>query len=118
MTTIGASLVLTGELNSDEDVTLSGRADGPISVRNGTLVVTEGAHLTGDVRASRVVIGGTVDGAIVATERIEIQPAAIVSGSLSANHVVIADGATFHGRIDMDQRTITAKVAQHRSANP
>jgi hypothetical protein len=29
---------------------------------------------------------------------------------------VIVDGATFQGRVDMDQRTIAAKVAQYKSA--
>jgi cytoskeletal protein CcmA (bactofilin family) len=117
MTTIGASLVITGELTGDEDITLDGHISGPVSI-NGALTVAEGARLTGEVRASRVVVRGTIDGAVSAVERIELQPSAVVSGSLSANHVVIADAATFNGRIDMDQRTISAKVAQYRAAQP
>ena len=118
MTTIGTSLVITGELTADEDVTIGGEVRGPISLRSGTLIVSEGARLTGEIRASRIVLHGSVDGTVSAGERIELRPSATVSGSLSANHVVIADGATFHGRIDMDQRTITAKVAQYRTAQP
>ena len=118
MTTIGASLVITGEVTSDEDVTIDGSVHGPVSVRDGALVATATGRVTGEVRASRIVVQGTMDGALSATERIELQPSAVVTGSLSANHVVIADGATFHGRIDMDQRTIAAKVNQHRAARP
>jgi cytoskeletal protein CcmA (bactofilin family) len=118
MTTIGASLVITGELIGDEDVTIGGEVRGPITLRTGTLIVSESARLTGEIRASRIVVHGNVDGTVSATERIELGPSATVSGSLSANHVVIADGATFNGRIDMDQRTITAKVAQYRAAQP
>ena len=116
MTTIGASLTITGELISNEDLTISGRVDGPVSTGTGTLIVAERARLTGNVRASRIVIHGTVNGTIAATERIELHPSAEVSGSLSANRVVIADRATFNGRIDMDQRTIAAKVAQYKAA--
>jgi len=116
MTTIGASLVITGELISDEDLTINGRIDGPVSVRSGTLTIGEEAHIHSDVRGARVVVHGAVDGTIAATERIELHPSAVVSGSLSANQVVIAEAATFNGRIDMDQRTIAAKVAQYKAS--
>jgi cytoskeletal protein CcmA (bactofilin family) len=116
MTNIGRTLLITGELTSDEDVAISGQVQGPISIRSAALTVTESGRLDGDLRASRVVIRGTVDGSITASERIELQPSAVVNGSLSANRVVIADGATFNGSIDMDQRTIAAKVAQYKAA--
>jgi cytoskeletal protein CcmA (bactofilin family) len=115
MTTIGTSLVITGEVTSEEDLTINGRVHGPVSMRQGTLTVGDGARLQSDVRGVRVVVHGAVDGSISATERIELQPSAAVSGSLSANQVVIADGATFNGRIDMDKRTIAAKVAQYKT---
>ena|SRR5688572_4347775 len=118
MTTLGASLVITGELTSDEDLTINGRVHGPVSIKNGTLTVSQGAHLRSEVRAARIVIHGAVDGTVSATERIELQPTAVVTGSLSANHVVIAEAATFNGRIDMDRRTIAAKVAQYKRDSP
>lgn len=116
MTSIGESLVITGELTSDEDLAVGGRIHGPILVRNGALTVTGTARLDGDVRAARVIVQGAVKGNVAATERIELQPSAIVSGTLSANHIVVADGATFNGRIDMDRRTIAAKVARYKAA--
>jgi cytoskeletal protein CcmA (bactofilin family) len=108
-------MVITGEVASEEDVAIGGRVRGPITIRNGSLTVRDTGHLAGDIRAARVVVQGTVDGNIGASERIELQASARVTGSLSANHVVIADGATFNGRIDMDQRTIAARVAQFRA---
>jgi cytoskeletal protein CcmA (bactofilin family) len=118
MTTIGTSLVITGELTSDEDLTINGRIHGPVSVRNATLTIGEQARLESDVRGARIVVRGTVAGSIAATERIELHPSSVVSGSMSANQVVIADTATFNGRIDMDQRTIAAKVAQYKAGQP
>ena len=115
MTTIGTSLILTGDLTSDEDLLIDGRVRGAVSVRNATLTIGEQARLESDVRGARVIVRGTVLGSIAATERIELQASATVSGNLSANHVVIEEGARFDGRIDMDQRTIAAKVAQFRA---
>lgn len=115
MTLIGRSLDITGELSSEEDVTISGRMHGPVVLHKGVLTVSDSARLEGDVRAARVVVQGAIAGNIAASERIELRPSAVVSGSLSANHIVVADGATFNGRIDMDQRTIAAKVAQYKA---
>jgi len=117
MTTIGRSLVITGELTSDEDLVIDGRISGPVTIRGGTLTVAEHARLDSDVRGVRVVVHGRIDGNVAASERIELHPSASVSGSLSANQVVIAEGASFQGGIDMGQRTIAAKVAQYKAGS-
>ena len=49
------------------------------------------------------------------TERIELGSKCRVEGSISANTVVMWDGARFDGGIDMRQRTISAKMAQYRA---
>jgi cytoskeletal protein CcmA (bactofilin family) len=115
MTIIGASLVITGELTSEEDLAINGCVEGPVAVRGGTLTIGRQARVESDVRATRVVIHGGVTGAVSATERIELSASAVVAGSLSANRVVIEEGASFNGSIDMGQRTIAAKVAQYKA---
>jgi cytoskeletal protein CcmA (bactofilin family) len=116
MTRIGATIVITGELTSAEDVTVDGRIDGQLIVRDAALTIGERAQLEATVRGARIVVQGFVTGAISASERIELTATATVDGSLSANRVVVAEGARFNGRIDMDQRTIAARVAQYKAA--
>lgn len=116
MTSIGATIVITGELTSGEDVTVDGRIDGQLLVRDAALTIGERAQIQADVRGARVVVRGLVSGAISASERIELTATATVDGSLSANRVVVADGAQFNGRIDMDQRTIAARVAHYKAS--
>jgi cytoskeletal protein CcmA (bactofilin family) len=115
MSIIGASLVITGHLTSDEDLTINGRVVGSVAVRGGTLTVGADADVHSDLRAARVVIYGAVKGSVSATERIELRPTAVVAGALSANRVVIHEGAAFQGPIDMGQRTIAARVAQYKA---
>ena len=115
MTSIGATIVITGDMTSGEDVTIDGRLDGSLIIRDAALEIGERAQVQADVRGTRVVVRGLVTGGISASERIELTPTATVNGSLSANRVVVADGAQFNGRIDMDQRTIAARVAQYKS---
>src|SRR5215204_1191951 len=91
MTSIGATIVITGEVTSGEDVTVDGRVDGQLLVRDAALTIGERAQVQADVRGARVVIRGLVTGAISASERIELTATATVDGSLSANRVVVAD---------------------------
>ena len=116
MTNIGTTIVITGELTSGEDLTVDGRIDGQILVRDAVLTIGERAEIEADIRGARIVVRGLVTGAISASERIELTATATVDGSLSANRVIVADGAQFNGRIDMDQRTIAARVAQYKAS--
>ena len=67
------------------------------------------------MRGTRVTVLGRLKGNVVASERIELGASSEVTGSLSANVIVVVEGARFNGRIDMGQRTIAAKVAEYRS---
>ena len=113
MSDIGRALSVRGTLTADGEVHIDGAVHGSVQVREGTLTIGEPARLEADVHGTRVLVRGTVKGSIVATERIEIAPTARVTGSLSAPQVVLADGATFNGGIDMAQRTVQARLAAY-----
>ena len=115
MTNIGPSVFIDGELSTTEDLRLDGRIRGDIVMREADLTVGQSAQVDADIRASRVLILGTVNGNVTASERIELGTSANVTGGLSANKVVILDGARFTGRVDMDRRTIAAKIAQYKA---
>lgn len=114
MTNIGPQVSIHGELSSDESLRVDGNISGHIFLRDAELTVGQAARVDADIRSLRVLVLGTVNGNIAATERIELGASAVVTGSLSANKVVIVEGARFTGRVDMDKRTIAAKVAQFK----
>lgn len=116
VTTIGPTVAISGELTSGEDITVQGRVDGQLMVRDAVLTIDEQAQLRADIRGTRVLVKGNLTGSIVASERIELTASATVEGSLSANRVVLADGSLFNGGIDMDQRTIAARIAQFKAS--
>ena len=115
MTHIGTSVTFDGELTSNEDLHFDGTLKGHLLVRDATLTIGDGATVEADVRARRVLVQGTVQGSIAAGERIELTASANVSGSLSAERIVIAEGARFNGRVDMGRRTIASKMAQYKA---
>jgi|SRR6188474_692044 len=116
VTTLGPTIVVSGELTSGEDITVQGHVNGQVMVKDAVLTIGEQAHLRADVRGARVLVKGHLKGSIVASERIELAPSAAVEGSLSANRVVLSDGSHFNGRIDMDQRTIAARIAHFKAS--
>lgn len=115
MTTIGPSIAIQGELSSTESLRVDGHVRGHIVLREAELTIGQSARVDADVRGVRVLILGTVNGNVSASERIELGASANVTGGLTANRVVIVEGARFSGRIDMDRRTIAAKIAQYRA---
>jgi cytoskeletal protein CcmA (bactofilin family) len=115
MTHIGPGIVINGELSSEESLRVDGFVKGQILLREAELTIGQSARIEADVRSVRVLVLGTVNGNIAATERIELGASASVTGNLSANKVVIVEGAQFNGTIDMDKRTIAAKVAAFKA---
>ena len=97
MTTIGASLVINGEVTSKEDITVHGQVKGQISMVQGTLLVAPTARIEADVNVTNVTIHGKMSGKVAAGERVELTPTATVKGTLIAPAVILHDGATFNG---------------------
>jgi cytoskeletal protein CcmA (bactofilin family) len=118
MTHIGKSVVFDGELTSNEDLRIDGTVKGHLHVRDGTVTVGEFATVDAHIRARQVVVLGKVDGSIAASLRIELTATAKVNGSLTAERVVIADGARFNGGVDMGRRTIATRMAQYKAGQP
>ena len=111
MTTIGASLVITGEVTSREDITIHGRIKGQISMEDGGLLVGPSANVEADVHGAKVTIHGTFSGDIAAAERVELTPTANVKGTLLAPVVFLQEGALFNGAIEVER---SAKAAGPR----
>ena len=109
MTTIGPSLVITGEVSSQEDVTIHGRVNGQIRMNTGALLIAPKGNVQATVHGATVTIHGSVTGDVAAADRIELTPTANVSGTLTTNNVLVQEGATFNGVLDMDRAKVKGK---------
>jgi len=97
---IGKSLSIKGTLTGREDVLIDGRVDGDVELLENRVTVGAGGHVQGGVRGKEVVIYGTVNGNLEASEKIEIRRDAKVVGDLRACRIVIEDEAYFKGNVD------------------
>lgn len=101
---IGKSVVIKGELNGSEDLTIEGQVEGKIELRQNVLTIGPNARIKAQVSAKAVIILGEVTGNVSATDKVDIRDNGSVDGDIAAPRVAIAEGAHFRGSIDM-QRT-------------
>jgi len=100
-TYIGKSIVIKGEVSGDEPIQIDGRVEGPISLREGRVNIGRDAVVTSSVRAGEVIVRGTLEGNVTATDRVEVHSGGSLSGDVSAGRVTVELGAYFHGKVDM-----------------
>src|SRR5687768_18599762 len=101
---IGKSVVIKGELNGSEDLTIEGQVEGKIELRQNVLTIGANGRIKAQVFAKAVIILGEVTGNVTATEKVDIRDNGSVDGDIAAPRVAIDEGAHFRGSIDM-QRT-------------
>ena len=116
MTHIGKSVVFDGELTSDEDLQIDGTMKGHVHVRDAHGHDRRNRPPSRPISArSRSSCRERLQGSIAAGDRIELTATAKVTGSLTAERVIIAEGAQFNGGVDMGRRTIATKMAQSKA---
>ena len=96
---IGPSIVINGDVTSSENMTVAGRVEGDISVREHALVVAPGGTVRGNIVARDVVVQGEVLGKITAAGRVEVSATGYVHGEIVAPRMMLSEGATLHGRL-------------------
>ena len=99
--TIGQSVNIKGELSAREDLTIEGKVEGKIELKDNVLTIGPHGQIEADLLAKGVTVMGTVLGNIRATETINLRETATVDGALVAPRVGITEGASFRGQIDM-----------------
>ncbi len=103
-TSIGPEAEFRGVLGGAGHCIVAGRVEGECDFE-GTLVVAEGGHWIGDIRANNVLIAGRVEGSISAREKMEIISTARISGRLTSPVIAIAEGAIHEGEVHMGDIT-------------
>jgi len=108
---IGNTLLIKGEVFSDDEILIEGRIQGKIIVKN-RLIVGKNGNVEADIEAKEVVIKGKVTGNIKGIQRVEIVPAGVLHGNINSPRVVIADSGVFEGNIEMHGREEKGKVRE------
>jgi len=105
---LGPTIVVKGEITSDEDLQIDGRVEGPVSLRGHRLTVGRSGQLSSEVTAREVIVYGNVSGNLRARDRVEIKKDGRVIGDIATTRISIEDGAYFKGHIEIEHTQSSA----------
>src|SRR5687767_10472157 len=117
---IGKSVVIKGELNGSEDLTVEGHVEGKIELKDHVLTIGPNGKIKASVFAKAVIVLGEVNGNVTASEKVDIRDGGSVDGDIISPRVAIAEGAHFRGTVDMQRKGAQpgAQAQQSKSAAP
>src|SRR5215208_3134037 len=101
---IGKSVVIKGELNGSEDLTIEGHVEGTIQLKEHVLTIGPNGRIKAQVYAKSVIVLGEVTGNVTATDNVDIRDNGSVDGDIISPRVAIAEGAHFRGSVDMQRK--------------
>jgi len=106
---VGGGTVLTGEANFKAMMRVDGHLSGRVSSTSGTLIVGANGKVDANIEVAVAVIHGTINGDIIATQRLELGRAAKVNGNIQTPSLIIEQGAVFEGSCKMLQMSAAAE---------
>ena len=109
---IGKSVVIKGELNGSEDLTIEGHVEGTIQLKDHVLTIGPNGRIKAQVFAKAVIVLGEVTGNVTATDKVDIRDNGSVDGDIVSPRVAIAEGAHFRGSVDMQRKAGAEPKAQ------
>ena len=101
---IGQSIHIKGELTGNEDLTIEGKVEGKVFLKDHNLTVGANGKIVAEIQAKTVMVLGEITGNITADDKVEVAATGTMRGDIQAPRVVLADGAKFKGAIDMDTK--------------
>jgi cytoskeletal protein CcmA (bactofilin family) len=115
---IGSGSTIEGDLKFRGGLRIDGHVRGSLfPAEEGvacTVIISENGRVDGSVKASHVVVNGLVNGPVEATEHLDLQPKAKVTGEIRYKILEIHHGAVVEGALShIDANKPALKLASH-----
>ena len=117
----GPGMQLSGDVTVAEGLVIEGAFDGNVTSTDENLTVGKKGRVKGELHGIVVSVRGRVEGKIYGDEVVRLYPTAVVDGTVYCKRLIIDDGATFNGNIDMgaeDADTGKAKLTSVDAGEP
>jgi cytoskeletal protein CcmA (bactofilin family) len=98
---VGSGTVVTGEANFKAMMRVDGHLSGRINSTSGTLIVGANGIVDANIEVAIAMVHGTVNGDIIATQRLELGRASKLNGNIQTASLMIEPGALFEGSCKM-----------------
>ena len=116
--TIGASIIIKGDLSGGEDLVIEGRVEGKVDLKQHNVTIGRNGRVKADVFGKVITIEGEVDGNVFAQEQAILRQAGAIRGNITAPRVILEDGSRFKGSIDMEAKDGSSRQGSDRPQPP
>jgi len=114
---LGKNVTVKGQIFAREDLTIDGEVEGTVECHEHRLTIGPNARVQASLKAREIVIQGSIQGNVDASEKIDIKKEAKLVGDIKTSRIVIEDGAYFKGSIDIS-KTPPVKGPQQLQSQP
>jgi len=120
---LGKNVTVKGQIFAREDLTIDGEVEGTVECHEHRLTIGPNARVQAGLKAREIIIQGSIQGNVDATDKIDIKKEAKLVGDIKTSRIVIEDGAYFKGSIDISKPAARAggtgaSTVQPASAQP
>jgi len=111
---IGKGVVVKGQIQSREDLTIQGEVEGSIEISGHRLTIDGQGNVRAGVKARTVEVQGSIEGQVEAMDKVYIRKGAKFVGDIRSGGIIIEDGGYIKGKVDLSHRT-SGKMAVNGS---
>lgn len=115
---LGKNVTVKGQIFAREDLTIDGEVEGTVECQEHRLTIGPNARVQAGLKAREIIIQGSIQGNVDATDKIDIKKEAKLVGDIKTSRIVIEDGAYFKGSIDISKATPGKAAAPQPVAQP
>lgn len=98
---VGHGTTLTGETDFQAMLRVDGHLIGTVSSSTGTLIIGTNGQVDANIAVAAAMINGTVNGDIIATEKLQLGRTARVMGNIQSPKLIVEEGAILEGSCSM-----------------
>ncbi len=112
---VGHGTTLTGETQFQAMLRVDGHLVGTVTSDSGTLIVGTNGQVDANVAVAAAMINGSVNGDILATEKLQLGRTARVMGNIQAPRLIVEEGAIIEGSCSMLRAVESSEAAAAQS---
>ena len=98
---VGHGTTLTGETEFHAMLRVDGHLIGTVSSEAGTLIIGTNGQVDANISVAAAMVNGSINGDVVATEKLHLGRTARVMGNISSPRLIIEEGAVYEGTCSM-----------------
>lgn len=113
---IGTAVRIEGQISGQQDMLVDGEVAGSIMLSDHTLTIGSHGKVKANIRAKNVILLGTVEGNVEASDRIEVRGQCSLTGDLRSPRVVIENGAYIKGAVEVVRPERATSIQNHSAS--